>query len=579
MFYNKIVFGFLVFLFICSAVYAERIHPEEYYNQANNVVTFLKEGNTTRSVSVLKEMTQTFGEDDFIRTAYAINMLIGKEYQEAERCFKYILSANDKDIFANYCMGLLCLYNKNTNEALTYFEKSKDKISDYKTLCEYIKVAENSESTINSTEEDTLNSIIFDGYRELRNGNFENARKFYDLVAKIKGNDAYIEYPGILLSYDFSQPVSFNGTKFGEALGLSVADRNKKETVSGRVTIRADLSKIANAHILLFYIDDVFKGMTNSSPSIVIDTVNYSNGLHDIRIDALDFENNLISSTNYSLDIFNKVTAPIFFDDNVMWDEMWNFIQVRPSQAAVNYLTAVCAAKTDDKAEHCYSLERCVACDPDYKDAKNILTSLYMNKKGRKSVERGSANSKKVCITFDDGPTKNTTEILDILQMYNAKATFFTVGKMAVKSPEIIRMMRDMGHQVALHSQNHLNLTRLDYYDLQKEILQGYCSVKSCGVEPSLYLRPPGGNLNPNINRLADDYGINIIMWTKNTTHLQQSSPEEMAQYCFNSLKPGFIYLMHNNEPVTVKALPMILSYFKSMGYECVTLEELLEKK
>ena len=578
----KFILRVLLLIFVllfCISLYADRKHSEEYYDLANDVLTSMKAGNTTVSVSILKDMAREFGEDDFIQTAYGVNMMLGGEFEEAKRIFNYIYDKNNNDKYVIYCLGILAIKDKDSEIANLYFDKIKDQISDYKTIKEYIKLVENTNAEISLTEEESFNSIAFDGYTLLRRGDIQDAKKFLDIITNVKGENAYIEQVGFLFSYDFSNAIFFNGVKYGDQLGLSVANRNKSSTVSGRITIRADISKLSNVRMLLFYIDDSFKGMSNSSPSITLDTTLYSNGVHDIRIDALDFENNIISTTNYSIDIFNKNTAPIYFDDNEMWEELWKFIQLKPSQAAINYMLAVCNAKLDDKAGHRFALERCVACNPDYKDAKSILTKTYMNKKGRKNVEKGPASKKRVAITFDDGPTKNTTELLDILAAYNAKATFFLVGKMAEKSPDIVRSMEAQGHQIALHSQNHLNLTRLNYDELQKEVLQGYCSVKACGVSPSLYLRPPGGNVNNNLGLLSEDYGINIIMWTKNTTHLQQSRPEQMAEYCFNSLKPGFIYLLHNNEPVTTKALPMILSYFKSMNYECVTLEELLGEK
>ena len=577
---KKVIFiiSFSVMVFVlCAGLFAARTHEDEYYNQANNVIIMLKEGNVNGSVSALKDMTADFGEDDFIRTAYGINMLLGGQKEEARKFFEYELSLNSKDRYSNYCMGILNFSEKKVNGALEYFRKAGDNINDIKTFVQYASVVSDRNSRISPTEEETFNSIVFDGYFELRNGNYENARKFFELVSDIKKENSYVETKGFLLSYDFNEPISFCGDRFGETLGLHVANKNKKKTVSGNVTVRADMSNIRGVKILLFYIDDNFKGMSNSS-SLTFDSSPYANGLHDIRIDAIDYENNLLSSTNFTIDIFNRQNAPIFFDDEVMWKELWDFIQIKPSQAAVNYLTAVCDSKLKDTASHLYSLEKCVACNPNYRDAKKILKKNYIKGNGIGELDKIITPKKKVCITFDDGPTETTRELLDVLRSYNAKATFFVVGKMAVKYPEIIKEIKDQGHQVALHSQNHYNLTRLNYDELQSEVMQGFCSVKSCDIEPSFYLRPPGGNLNHNIKLLAQDYGINIVMWTKNTTHLQQSSPEEMAEYCNNSLKPGFIYLMHNNVPVTVKALPMILSHFRAMGYECVTLEEILKK-
>ena len=575
----KFLYKFLILFLIIFSVPSFAEHSNDYYSYASSVLQLLKEGNTTSSVSQLKEMIELYGEDDFILTTYAVNMILGKEYPEAIRVLNTILEKNPNDKYANYCLGVLCLKDKKVKDAFYYFDKIKSEISDYKTLSEYSKIIENTNNEIALTEEESFNSIAFDGYVLLRSGNFEDCKKFFDMISTIKGENAYIEQAGFLFSYDFKQPISFCGVKYGEEIGLTKADRNKGKTVSGNVTVKADISKVRNVRIVYFYVDDLFKGMSNSSPSITLDTTMYSNGYHDVRIDAIDYENNVVSSNTYTLNVFNKSSVILFYDDTSMWNELWKFMQLKTSQASVNYLTAVCSAKLNNTADHKFALEKCVACDPDYKDAKTILLNTYYNFKRKKLVERGPSNKKQVAITFDDGPTKETLELLEILKEYNAKATFFLVGKMATKNPEIVKKIEADGHQIALHSQNHLNLTRLDYYDLQKEIFQGYCSVKNSGVSPSFSLRPPGGNSSHNLGLFADEYGLSLIMWTKNTTHLQQSRPEDMAQYCYNSLKPGFIYLLHNNVPVTTKALPLILSYFKSKGYECVTVNELIYGK
>jgi len=574
-------FIIIIFLLITltTAVFCQsRTHSDEYYNLANYAITYLQDGDTNKSVNTLKSMANTYGEDKFIVTMYAINMLIGGETKEAKRVFNDILAKDPSNKFANYSLGIISVKEDNYKDASQYLSKVSKQVQDYNTLIEYLKNALDPNYVISNEKSDSFNTITLEAYNEIRNSNYEEAKKMLQLICDLKAYNSYKETKGILLSYNFNDPISFNGDKYKDTLGLTTPTSIKEKTLSGRITIKAEISKVKNASMLLFYIDETFKGMTNSYPSITIDTENYSNGLHDIRIDAIDRDNNIISSTYYTIDIFNKTTAPIFFDDDEMWKILWDYIQVKTGQDSINYLLAVCAAKTKDFTTHQIALERCVATNPEYKDAKSILKTNYFKSKGKKSVYSApNKTRKRVAITFDDGPTKTTPELLDILDQYGAKGTFFIVGKMAEKNPDVIVSMAKGGHQVALHSENHVNLTRLDYLSLQKEVLQGYCAIKTSGITPSLYLRPPGGNINETINKLADDYGINTIMWTKNTTHLQQSSPEEMAEYCYNSLKPGYIYLLHNNEQVTTKALPLILSYFKEQGYECVTLEELLK--
>ena len=124
-------------------MFADRKYSEEYYDLANDVITSMKAGNTTLSVSTLKDMAKAFMEDEFIQTAYGINMMLGGELEEAKRIFTYLYEKNNKDKYACYCLGILAIKDRDAESAKLYFDKIKGQISDYKTIAEYIKLVEN----------------------------------------------------------------------------------------------------------------------------------------------------------------------------------------------------------------------------------------------------------------------------------------------------------------------------------------------------------------------------------------------------------------------------------------------------
>ena len=122
---------------------------------------------------------------------------------------------------------------------------------------------------------------------------------------------------------------------------------------------------------------------------------------------------------------------------------------------------------------------------------------------------------REVVLTFDDGPLpKYSNQILDILAAHCAKATFFLVGRQANANPEGVRKVRDAGHTVATHSQNHpAGMHRLPLDRSRQEIEQGIASVTAAlgdGTAPAPFLRIPGLRVNDGIEAFAASKGLQI---------------------------------------------------------------------
>jgi len=181
---------------------------------------------------------------------------------------------------------------------------------------------------------------------------------------------------------------------------------------------------------------------------------------------------------------------------------------------------------------------------------------------------------KRIYLTFDDGPDKRTTNsILDILDQYNAKATFFCVGKKVMEVPEITNQIEKKGNTIGNHSFNHLNgwKTSTEEYLLDIE--------KSNKVMQSNLFRPPYGRITrQQIKILRDQY--NIILWSVLPGDFDsKTSREKCLSRSINNTTRGTIIVFHDNIKAIDKviySLPRYLEHFTKLGFKFEPLSDLL---
>jgi peptidoglycan/xylan/chitin deacetylase (PgdA/CDA1 family) len=182
-----------------------------------------------------------------------------------------------------------------------------------------------------------------------------------------------------------------------------------------------------------------------------------------------------------------------------------------------------------------------------------------------------------VVLTFDDGPLpKYSYQILDILAAHCAKATFFLVGRQARDNPAGVRKVRDAGHTVATHTQNHpAGMHLLPIERSLQEIDQGIASVTAAlgdGTSPAPFLRIPGLRVNDGMEAYARSKGLQI--WSADFPaddwrDVTSSRVYDLAIQRIEAKGKG-ILLLHDIQPRTVEALPRILHELKARGYRIV---------
>lgn len=182
-----------------------------------------------------------------------------------------------------------------------------------------------------------------------------------------------------------------------------------------------------------------------------------------------------------------------------------------------------------------------------------------------------------IALTFDDGPHEKTTEILDVLLKYNAKATFFCIGKQIEKHPEVIERIVNEGHVIGNHSFSHSR--EIGFFGTNKmitEIKQTNELVAKLYNKKMLLFRPPFGVTNPNIARAVSKTKQVIIGWNIRSLDTVIEKENIILERIKKRVKPGSIILLHDTSAKTVNVLEQLLLFLQEQGYETKTIEELL---
>lgn len=252
-------------------------------------------------------------------------------------------------------------------------------------------------------------------------------------------------------------------------------------------------------------------------------------------------------------------------------------IKVISLQRQINVLTGEYAMKAQvevDQAEAGGSVE-----------TGHYVTGSGMSDKNNLATQEDTPT---VCLTFDDGPSKNSNAILDILKQYGVKATFFVVGKDDPESQAIYKRIVDEGHMLGMHSYSHryseiyasLDAFSTDFNNIYDLLYQ------TTGEKPTLY-RFPGGSSNKVSNtdmreyiQYVNDKGIRYYDWNVSSGDAtsQAFTPDELVENVMQDVVKykTSVVLMHDavNKTATVQALPQLIETLQSMGMKISPITE-----
>jgi peptidoglycan/xylan/chitin deacetylase (PgdA/CDA1 family) len=232
----------------------------------------------------------------------------------------------------------------------------------------------------------------------------------------------------------------------------------------------------------------------------------------------------------------------------------------------------------------CLTAQAVSAADcPGHPDALGTSRTLVVDPRAHPRIgtmqypETLPLDDHEVVLTFDDGPLpRNSDQILQILAAQCVKATFFTIGRMAKAYPEGVRKLRDAGHTIGTHTQNHpLGMDRMPIERVRQEIDDGIASVTAAlgdSTAPAPFFRIPGLARGEGVEGYLASQGIQL--WSADFLaddwrHISSSRVFELAIKRLEDKGKG-ILLLHDIQARTVAALPGILHELKARGYRIV---------
>lgn len=196
----------------------------------------------------------------------------------------------------------------------------------------------------------------------------------------------------------------------------------------------------------------------------------------------------------------------------------------------------------------------------------------------------GNGNNNLVALTFDDGPSPDTEDLLDVLEKENIKATFFLIGKNVEKYPETVRRIVRENHEIGNHSFSHPIYLFKSAKRVRRELVETQNVIeKIAGVQPKI-ARPPCGVRSPAYFAAARDLDLQTIQWSDTGYDWKKFSAEQIARNVLDTAQSDSIILLHDGDRAdkadrkrTVEAIPLIVKRLKEKGLRVAPLADIIE--
>lgn len=232
-------------------------------------------------------------------------------------------------------------------------------------------------------------------------------------------------------------------------------------------------------------------------------------------------------------------------------------------------------------------LEEQEKIETEKKEAERLSRIPNLTEEGKENIKNiyHSETAKRAFLTFDDGPSTNTKDILDLLLQRNIKATFFVLGTQVERMPETVKRIYEEGHYIANHGYSHVYSSIysspeavLDEFNKCNQVVANAIQVPEYN---SHLFRFPGGyyggkyaEIKKQANEILKQNNIAHVDWNALTGDSEKQNPTK--EYLMNNLqkttqgKNSIVILMHDSQAkkVTVETLPEVIDYLQQQGYE-----------
>src|SRR5690554_3868309 len=256
--------------------------------------------------------------------------------------------------------------------------------------------------------------------------------------------------------------------------------------------------------------------------------------------------------------------GPNYNLSEITLDPLYNNLYLDNSNVEFIFFNEVVSFNYKD---HPHYLNRALG---DVEPTDDFIPSVYL--------DYGFENNKMVALTFDDGPhAVYSKQIMDLMEKYNGQVTFFVLGNRIRDHQENIREMVDRGHQVASHSYDHPNFSKLSIEQINDQLSKTEKEYEiATGMHDDLFVRPPYGLiLDEQIKQLS----VTFINWDVDTEDWISHNPTTICETALRDTADGSIVLLHEIYQESYESLDCILKGLSEKGFQFVTVRELLLAK
>ena len=216
-----------------------------------------------------------------------------------------------------------------------------------------------------------------------------------------------------------------------------------------------------------------------------------------------------------------------------------------------------------------------------YRTPEQLLSQVAKERlKGEPSPKlvRGPRDVKSLLLTFDDGPHgPSTLRLLKILADEHVPATFFVIGKMVERRPDLLRAIAKAGHTIGNHTFSHVTLPRFSEDDVRTEYRANNDLVRKITGQTMRYCRPPGGDYDAKTIRAARAEGLTTVLWTDDPGDFANPGDGIVLDRTLKRLSNGGVILLHDGSPDTLDVLRELIHEAKARGFSFTTPDAMMD--
>ncbi len=370
--------------------------------------------------------------------------------------------------------------------------------------------------------------------------------------------------------------------------GFSIYRPDAGRTVSGTIEVALEADAASGIDHIVVMLENSFVAMSNVRPFRAnVDTRRVSDGAREIRVEGYSRDGTVSARATVTVNVANgsRTLAPEERSARrIAREELGRLLSLQTTPIADTQLLGTALEGAGRRLDAIAAWEYAFSHDPLLPGLRADLILAYREKDLRPQGQAREiymlSEPEAVALTFDDGPHPVMTPwILDLLDRYSYRATFFLIGKQVTMYPDLAQEIVDRGHEVASHSHTHVNMTTLDSLGAEQELVRSRAAIRQATGHVVSLFRPPGGNYDETVRQATIDTDFTTVFWTENIGNYPGAGGPQIAKAMDRKLADGGIVLLHNGYDETEVALPYLLERLHARGVRCDTVSALIESR